>query len=297
MKFNEKLIELRKREGLSQEELGYRLNVTRQTVSKWELGQTTPEMDKLSEIGRLFNISLDELINESEIQNDSVNPIIEDQPIMNEMPKNNKFVIIIVVALIVVVSLIIIKIFTAISGVNTVNKVLDSQGNVIESVEDTQQNIFERFFSLFERFFDLFEKAIDSQDEIFDNSTNMKQETENMIGNIIENSSNMNENAENIIENMTENLPSDFEKRIFNNSLEIHAGSANGMIVISVLDDIITSNKTKERKIVVEYNGIKTQYEKEIKNIKGNFKTFDKCEITYGYDEQGFINKAIVEKL
>ena len=53
MKFNEKLIELRKKEGLSQEELGYKLNVTRQTVSKWELGQTTPEMDKLVEMSKL----------------------------------------------------------------------------------------------------------------------------------------------------------------------------------------------------------------------------------------------------
>ena len=47
MKFNEKLIKLRKEQGLSQEELGEKLNVTRQTVSKWELGETTPEMSKL----------------------------------------------------------------------------------------------------------------------------------------------------------------------------------------------------------------------------------------------------------
>ena len=47
MKFNEKLIKLRKEMGLSQEELGNKLNVARQTVSKWELGETTPEMDKL----------------------------------------------------------------------------------------------------------------------------------------------------------------------------------------------------------------------------------------------------------
>lgn len=58
MNFNEKLIELRKKEGLSQEELGYKLNVTRQTISKWELGQTTPDMDKLSEISNLFGISV-----------------------------------------------------------------------------------------------------------------------------------------------------------------------------------------------------------------------------------------------
>ena len=39
MNFNEKLTMLRKQNGLSQEELGYKLNVTRQTVSKWELGK------------------------------------------------------------------------------------------------------------------------------------------------------------------------------------------------------------------------------------------------------------------
>lgn len=78
MKFNEKLIELRKKAGFPQEELGYKLNVTRQTVSKWELGQTTPEMDKLLDMSKLFNITVDELINESEIPTNS-NPIIEDQ--------------------------------------------------------------------------------------------------------------------------------------------------------------------------------------------------------------------------
>ena len=63
MNFNEKLMELRKQRGWSQEELGNRLNVTRQTISKWELSQTTPEMDKLVEISQLFDISLDELLN------------------------------------------------------------------------------------------------------------------------------------------------------------------------------------------------------------------------------------------
>lgn len=61
MKFNEKLIELRKKNGFSQEELGAKLNVARQTVSKWELGETTPEMDKLIELSKIFEISIDEL--------------------------------------------------------------------------------------------------------------------------------------------------------------------------------------------------------------------------------------------
>lgn len=62
MKFSEKLIQLRKATGLSQEELGNRLNVARQTVSKWELGETTPEMEKLIKLSEIFNITLDELI-------------------------------------------------------------------------------------------------------------------------------------------------------------------------------------------------------------------------------------------
>lgn len=43
MKFNEKLVMLRKQNNLSQEQLAEQLNVARQTVSKWELGETTPE--------------------------------------------------------------------------------------------------------------------------------------------------------------------------------------------------------------------------------------------------------------
>ncbi len=62
MTFAEKLIELRKGRGWSQEELGERLGVTRQTVSKWELGSTTPEMEKLAAMGELFGITLDELV-------------------------------------------------------------------------------------------------------------------------------------------------------------------------------------------------------------------------------------------
>lgn len=48
MKFSEKLTELLPSRGWSQEQLGERLGVTRQTVSKWELGSTTPELEKLA---------------------------------------------------------------------------------------------------------------------------------------------------------------------------------------------------------------------------------------------------------
>ncbi len=62
MDFNNKLYELRKQKGFSQEELANRLNVSRQTISKWEVGDSTPELEKLIAISDLFGISLDELV-------------------------------------------------------------------------------------------------------------------------------------------------------------------------------------------------------------------------------------------
>ena len=62
MEFHNRLYNLRKQKGLSQEELANRLNVSRQTVSKWEIGDSTPDMEKLSAISELFEVSLDELV-------------------------------------------------------------------------------------------------------------------------------------------------------------------------------------------------------------------------------------------
>lgn len=62
MEFHNRLYQLRKQEGLSQEELANRLCVSRQTISKWELGDSTPDMEKLVAISDLFEISLDQLV-------------------------------------------------------------------------------------------------------------------------------------------------------------------------------------------------------------------------------------------
>ena len=62
MEFNNRLYQLRKQKGLSQEELASRLNVSRQTVSKWEVGDSTPDMEKLTAMSALFDVSLDQLV-------------------------------------------------------------------------------------------------------------------------------------------------------------------------------------------------------------------------------------------
>lgn len=68
MKLNEKLIKIRKEKGLSQEEFGNQINVSRQAVSKWETGETTPDIKKIKEIVQKFNVTYEYLLND-EIEN------------------------------------------------------------------------------------------------------------------------------------------------------------------------------------------------------------------------------------
>ena len=85
IKIANRLLEFRKKSGLSQEELAEKLNITRQSVSKWESGQAYPEMDKMIMICQIFNISIDELVNQNfkEVNSikqskNNINKFIED---------------------------------------------------------------------------------------------------------------------------------------------------------------------------------------------------------------------------
>lgn len=66
MKTGEKIYTLRKKFGWSQDELGDKLSVSRQSVSKWETGESVPEPAKLLAIAKLFSVSTDYLLDDSE---------------------------------------------------------------------------------------------------------------------------------------------------------------------------------------------------------------------------------------
>lgn len=68
MALSEKLYTLRKKSGLSQEQLAEQLGVSRQAISKWESGQSVPESDKLVVISNYFKVSLDYLLKEDDKQ-------------------------------------------------------------------------------------------------------------------------------------------------------------------------------------------------------------------------------------
>ena len=104
MNLGDKIYNLRKKHGLSQEELANKLNVTRQTVSKWELSQSVPDTNSLLEMSKLFDVSLDELTSsESKPTSKKSEEYIDLQ---EQKPRRWLFIILIIVALAIVVLLV-----------------------------------------------------------------------------------------------------------------------------------------------------------------------------------------------
>jgi len=82
MSLGEKIQQLRKAKGFSQEQLADNLNVSRQAISKWETDQSSPDIEKILAISKVFSISTDELL-----ENDVAGNIGESKPQSNEMLK------------------------------------------------------------------------------------------------------------------------------------------------------------------------------------------------------------------
>lgn len=68
MNLNEKLVELRKAKGLTQRELAGMLNVTRQAISRWEVGTAAPSLDNLAFLSRLYGVPLDDFIQDGNME-------------------------------------------------------------------------------------------------------------------------------------------------------------------------------------------------------------------------------------
>ena len=67
MNFNEKLQELRKKKGLTQEELAKSLFVSRTAISKWESGKGYPSIDSIKDIAKFFDVTIDQLLSSNQL--------------------------------------------------------------------------------------------------------------------------------------------------------------------------------------------------------------------------------------
>lgn len=79
MKLEEKLISLRKKQGLTQQELAGKLEVSRQAVSKWEVGLAVPNTENLKILSDLYNVPVDYLLNDE-----------QEKPDTDEVPTEEK---------------------------------------------------------------------------------------------------------------------------------------------------------------------------------------------------------------
>ena len=96
MEIGNKILELRKKNNLSQEALAEKIGVTRQTISKWELGETAPDIKQAKELSKVFNVSLDELT-DNDIKNVLEAKVSNTEKlagiiikILNQLQKKNK---------------------------------------------------------------------------------------------------------------------------------------------------------------------------------------------------------------
>lgn len=95
MIFADKLIELRKKSGWSQEELAEQMNVTRQSVSKWEGAQSVPDLEKIIQLSKLFGVSTDYLLKDEIEANENESASLKTEEKLNvrrvSMEEANKF--------------------------------------------------------------------------------------------------------------------------------------------------------------------------------------------------------------
>ena len=89
---NENIKALRKTKGLTQDELAIRLNVVRQTVSKWEKGLSVPDAEMLQRIAEVFEVNVSQLLGAPINQNENIDGIAEQLSRINEqlVVKNNR---------------------------------------------------------------------------------------------------------------------------------------------------------------------------------------------------------------
>lgn len=145
---------------------------------------------------------------------------------------------------------------------------------------------------------------------IFNHSKNMNQQIFGIFGNTLEQINNgdtedkMNEikDAKNsigsMIDDFTNNQSTNTDKTAFNAILEIYSGTKNGLNVGSLLDRVVTINKTdKDHIITVIYNETTTTSEDEIVNIKHSLDKLTEYEVSLDYDANGFVNKVTIKNI
>ena len=260
MKFYEKLILLRKKTMLSQEQLAERLNVTRQTISKWELGQSKPDVDKLKEISKLFEVDLETLTND-EIS-------LDNEKKMNDIRKEtkndsgNRKIILYIVIVIFIVSLVTLTYRVGSTIKTKIDENKEEDNKTKEEIKRKQEKVEKR------------QKGI--EEKIKEEQERQEQEQKEREQEISKNSFN-----------------STFE---FYQGTK--GGTATGMAIDKIVENN-KKNTTQLIEVIFDNITYGTDAE-NIRKIKNNLKDFNgyklqQYEISLDYDSNGYVNKVTIE--
>lgn len=100
MEIGNKILELRKQNNFSQEQLAEKMGVARQTISKWELGETSPDLLQSKMLSKIFNVSLDDLTN-NEIKNILIDKVDKNEKILKRIINILKTILLVVVIIVI----------------------------------------------------------------------------------------------------------------------------------------------------------------------------------------------------
>ena len=119
----DRILELRKKNDLSQEKLAEKINVTRQTISNWELNETSPDLKQASELAKVFNVTLDDLVGISteDVLYDKVNSIEEKSNLILRKISHLNWISLVYFALFLIIILVLWNLFCSVYFANTVS--------------------------------------------------------------------------------------------------------------------------------------------------------------------------------
>lgn len=255
MKFEQKLINLRKQKSMSQEELAEKLNVTRQTISKWELGQSKPDMDKLLEISKLFDVSVETLTNET------VN-IGKEKVISKPKKKERKWILyVLIVILIASVATLILRI-----------------GMAREEAKQKQDGFFNNIFGTVTG-------IIEDQMDNSDVNSNIN------IDGIKDAFEGIEQEVNSKQEETKKERPAVFNSGL----TYAEGTKATIFVENILDTVVTKNKLNKDMLITVVYKKKTTTDVDEIKKIKKSLKQWSEYEVSVDYDDEGYITKITIE--
>ena len=290
MRFGEKLTNLRKAKNLSQEELAEKLNVTRQTISKWELDQTVPDTENLTNIAAFFGTTVGELLDE---KNGKTNT-------KEKSGGTDLFKVFIIIAIVLVVLYWIVRIvlahFIIGQGLKIYNDSMDKINEMTDGNFDLSIDVNANTTSN--------ENTVENYNESYSES-HVTSHTETTNVNGVETTSSSysvttsGSDGENTYsESYSGSDKNEYEKTVFNNSfVGKYSGKRSKHLIERLIDEIVASNTANpEHVISVSFGGIEAKEAEGLETIKAALSNASLYDVSFEKGEDGYVNKAVITK-